>query len=77
MLARLTDLTWIPDLGLPAWCSSPEWMASVTREDGDGGIGRHKDREVAIEQAFRLSATWGLQDEQWGPQYRREAVHGT
>ena len=67
MLARVTDVTWIPDLGLPAWCSPSEWMVNVTREDRNGGIGRHKDRDNAINQAFELSASWGPQEEEREP----------
>ena len=72
MLARLTSVTWIPDLGLPDWCSSKKWIADVKREDGNGGSGIGKDRDGAIDQAFKLSASWGPQEEERGPREQGE-----
>lgn len=31
--ATLTSCTWIPDLGLPSWCSSAKWLATVDRDE--------------------------------------------
>ena len=59
MIAQLTDIVWIPDLGLPDWCSSKEWIATVRRADGDGGIGRDRDRDMAVSKAFDLVAEQG------------------
>ena len=63
MIARVESIYWIPDMGLPSWCSSKEWLVSVRRDDMNGGVGRGKNKDKAIEKAFELSASFGPQKE--------------
>jgi len=63
VIAKVESVYWIPDMGLPSWCSSKEWLVSVRRDDKNGGIGRNKNKDKAIQQAFELSASFGQQEE--------------
>lgn len=47
-------IIWIPDAGLPSWCSRNEWLAHVVGPD-HGGFGSSKDKEAAIIQAYTLA----------------------
>ena len=63
--ARLTSCVWIPDLGLPPWCSQEKWLAHVERDETPMRGAQHaaKDRDEAIDIAFKMSASWGPQEE--------------